>query len=103
MAVIKYKNPKTEKWETVSFNLKGTKGDKGDPGVYVGSGDMPEGYSVQIDPDGDVYDIINEIDNNTNRELPTCEAVKNYVTSILDDLGNKLQDLLDGGESNVVE
>ena len=26
---------------------------KGDPGVYVGSGDMPDGYFVQIDPNGE--------------------------------------------------
>ena len=41
---------------------KGEKGDKGDTGdagpigpsgVYVGSGDMPDGYNVQIDPSGD--------------------------------------------------
>lgn len=31
------------------------KGEKGDSGVYVGSGDMPEGYNVQIDPTGDDY------------------------------------------------
>ena len=43
--------------------LKGEKGDKGDTGpkgpqgvsgVYVGSGDMPEGYTVQVDPTGDM-------------------------------------------------
>ena len=43
--------------------LKGEKGDKGDTGpqgpqgvsgVYVGDGDMPEGYSVQVDPTGDM-------------------------------------------------
>ena len=28
------------------------KGEKGVSGVYVGSGDMPEGYNVQIDPSG---------------------------------------------------
>lgn len=38
---------------------KGDKGDKGDrgeqgqSGVYVGSGEMPDGYNVQIDPNGD--------------------------------------------------
>ena len=32
MAVIKYKNPQTKKWETVSSNIKGIKGDKGDKG-----------------------------------------------------------------------
>lgn len=38
-------------------SLKGAKGDPGVSGVYVGSGDMPEGYNVQIDPDGDVIDV----------------------------------------------
>ena len=28
------------------------KGPKGDSGVYIGSGEMPEGYNVQIDPNG---------------------------------------------------
>ena len=32
MAVIKYKNPKTGKWERIDFNIKGIKGDKGDKG-----------------------------------------------------------------------
>lgn len=32
--------------------FKGDKGDKGDSGVYIGSGEMPEGYNVQIDPNG---------------------------------------------------
>ena len=34
--------------------LKGEKGDRGFSGVYVGSGDMPEGYNVQIDPNGSI-------------------------------------------------
>lgn len=40
--------------------LKGEKGDTGPEGpqgvsgVYVGSGDMPEGYTVQVDPAGDM-------------------------------------------------
>lgn len=29
------------------------KGEKGDSGVYVGTGEMPEGYNVQVDPTGD--------------------------------------------------
>ena len=37
-------------------SLKGVQGEKGDSGVYVGSGDMPEGYYVQIDPDGEAID-----------------------------------------------
>ena len=37
-----------------SGEFKGEKGDPGVSGVYVGPGDMPEGYNVQIDPDGDL-------------------------------------------------
>lgn len=32
-------------------------GEDGNPGVYVGSGDMPDGYDVQIDPNGEVLSI----------------------------------------------
>lgn len=35
-------------------------------GVYVGSGDMPEGYHLQIDPDGEETDIIPHIGSNGN-------------------------------------
>lgn len=48
--------------------LKGEKGDQGEQGiqgvsgVYVGSGEMPEGYNVQIDPDGP-YHIEGELTN----------------------------------------
>lgn len=35
----------------------GQKGDKGDSGVYVGSGEMPANCNVQIDPDGNTFDI----------------------------------------------
>jgi hypothetical protein len=65
---------KGEKGDPGSQGPRGEKGDKGDPGpqgpqgeqgmqgekgepgvsgVYVGSGDMPDGYNVQIDPDGE--------------------------------------------------
>lgn len=33
----------------------GQPGKNGNPGVYIGSGDMPEGYNVQIDPNGDAF------------------------------------------------
>lgn len=32
---------------------QGPQGPKGETGVYVGPGDMPDGYSIQIDPDGE--------------------------------------------------
>lgn len=36
----------------------GPQGPKGDSGVYVGTGDMPEGYNVQIDPSGSGGEIV---------------------------------------------
>lgn len=27
-------------------------------GVYIGSGNMPEGYNVQIDPTGEAYEVV---------------------------------------------
>lgn len=35
-------------------SLKGDKGDTGNGGVYLGSGDMPADCNVQIDPNGDI-------------------------------------------------
>ena len=32
---------------------QGPRGEQGISGVYVGSGEMPEGYNVQIDPNGE--------------------------------------------------
>lgn len=44
--------------ETITTsNLKGKEGKQGASGVYVGSGDMPDGYNVQIDPNGESYAI----------------------------------------------
>ena len=38
-------------------SLKGEKGDTGNSGVYLGSGDMPADCNVQIDPNGDVLTL----------------------------------------------
>ena len=38
-------------------SLRGEKGDTGNPGVYLGSGDMPEDCNVQIDPNGEILTI----------------------------------------------
>ena len=38
--------------------VDGKDGKDGVSGVYVGSGDMPDGYNVQIDPNGSETDIV---------------------------------------------
>lgn len=45
------------------------KGDPGVSGVYVGPGDMPEGYDVQIDPDGDATDFVEELFREGNAQV----------------------------------
>ncbi len=37
------------------------KGEKGVSGVYVGSGEMPEGYNVQIDPEGNSLTTLEDL------------------------------------------
>ena len=36
----------------------GARGEQGLSGVYIGSGDMPEGYNVQIDPEEDTDEVM---------------------------------------------
>lgn len=43
--------------------IQGEKGDTGNPGIYLGSGDMPDDCNVQIDPNGDVFTIVQETGN----------------------------------------
>ena len=68
---------------TSSADLEGPQGESG---VYVGSGDMPDGYNVQIDPNGEgesLQDMINvaiqdakaEIVNDVLEALPDGDEV----------------------------
>lgn len=54
--------------------------------VYVGSGDMPEGYDVQIDPDS----IATEIDKglNTENAAADAKAVGDAINSINESINN---------------
>lgn len=39
-------------------SVKGDQGPRGESGVYVGTGEMPEGCNVQIDPSGEAFEFI---------------------------------------------
>ena len=43
--------------------------------VYIGSGDMPEGYNVQIDPDGEVIDIEEIVDRSVEKTVLVLESL----------------------------
>ena len=64
--------------ETITTpNLRGKEGKQGVSGVYVGIGEMPDGYNVQIDPTGEAVviptktsELINDSGFITRNELP---------------------------------
>lgn len=56
-------------------------------GVYVGSGDMPDGYGVQIDPNGAVLDMDTEL--NAESQNPVTNAA---ITSAISQLNNSVSD-----------
>jgi hypothetical protein len=57
-------------------NVGIVKGDKGDSGVYVGSGDMPAGYNIQIDPEGTADPV--------TAAAPTYELINSFTVSETD-------------------
>jgi hypothetical protein len=61
--------------------LKGKQGDIGVSGVYVGSGDMPEGYNVQIDPNGESFEVYSrdEIDEMMGNISSQIRAIEDYL------------------------
>ncbi len=65
---------------------KGDKGETGNSGVYVGSGDMPDDCNVQIDPTGEVI-TQEELSNAIQRTIET-EANLDSLISNFDKLGN---------------
>lgn len=60
--------------EDTGIPARGPKGDRGESGVYVGPGEMPEGCNVQIDPEGELpEDLIPE------------EVIRDAVNAYLDE------------------
>ena len=75
---------------TTSADLKGDKGDKGDRGekgdtgnsnIYIGTGEMPEGYEVQIDPTADP-DLITGQTINDSENYFYNETVENALNQL---------------------
>ena len=64
---------------------KGDKGETGNSGVYVGSGDMPDDCNVQIDPTGEVI---------TYEELSKAIQLSNELIYISDSIPSKTPDFI---------
>ena len=55
---------------------------KGDSGVYIGSGDMPENCNVQIDPDGDDFGINQAVEMAQSALEKSAEANDKYAACV---------------------
>ena len=80
------------------------KAPQGVSGVYVGSGDMPDGYNVQIDPDGTPSGIIPAIDETlTERgKAADSKAVGDAIRSLSEEIAG-LQGALGSYITDVAE
>jgi hypothetical protein len=59
---------------------KGDKGDQGVSGVYVGSGEMPEGYNVQVDPSSEAKGVFPDLAIGVVETLEAGEKATASVT-----------------------
>lgn len=50
--------------ETLSLKVKEASGDGGKEEIYIGSGEMPQGYKLQIDPTGEATGIVEDVQVN---------------------------------------
>ena len=78
------------------------KGEKGVSGVYLGSGEMPEDYNVQIDPDGEPIEVYNK--EEADNKFATKEEVGNIETALDNIIAEQeaiiaIQNALIGGDS----
>ena len=81
----------TSKADMPAVDGTNIKGPQGVSGVYVGSGDMPDGYNVQIDPDGTPSDIIPTIDETLTEQGKAADA--KAVGDRLDSLSEEIAGL----------
>lgn len=58
------------------------KGDQGVSGVYIESGDMPDGYNIQIDPNGDEYFEVEQTFNPTSTNPQSGKAVAEALANV---------------------
>ena len=83
---------KPSRGETGPQGPKGDTGETGPSGVYVGSGEMPDGYNVQIDPSGDASI---QVDSTLTQSGQAADAAK--VGEELRSLSEEIENLSGSG------
>ena len=70
-----------EEWLLSIRPVKGVDYFDGESGVYVGSGEMPEGYNVQIDPDDDGSggDVLTTLLTDVYNMMNDIKAIKQFI------------------------
>ena len=77
---------------------------QGDPGVFVGSGDMPEGYNVQIDPEGDAVPVVisvNGIPADDEGNVNIDAVSHNELTAAISTALTPVQGIGENGEGGI--
>lgn len=77
---------------TAFVDVGAVRGPQGLSGVYVGNGDMPEGYDVQIDPDGAAYEMDTEL-NAESQNPVTNSAITKAINEHSADIENNKNEL----------
>lgn len=67
----------------------------GGSGIYVGSGEMPEGYNIQIDPTAEIdYAIVTSItSDSTDQQIPSAKAVYDLFNNLTEEIADALDNL----------
>jgi hypothetical protein len=86
---------KGDKGDTGAKGDKGDRGEQGVSGVYVGTGTMPEGYNVQINPDGVALELPNDYVKSVNGNKPDANG------NVTVETGGGGVSITDDGDGNV--
>lgn len=92
-ALVGPQGPQGEKGDTGLQGPQGPQGPQGVSGVYVGSGDMPAGYNVQIDPNDDTEELVTKEEFNQFKNNITTQGI------VIVQNGDTLT-VINGGEVN---
>jgi hypothetical protein len=82
--------------EDTGVSARGEQGPRGVSGVYVGSGEMPEGYNVQIDPEGEAIPIVLTVNGKSGHVQIPDSYSKQEINAIMGAYITDIDTLLGG-------